>query len=83
MTTASVTEDLKAVQFAVSYEGHPIPAKITAAALQQISSGNIDSPKEQQLLDAFLDHQEAIEAMALQHVVQGEPRIELTVGCFN
>ncbi|HEV7855427.1 MAG TPA: DUF1488 family protein [Herminiimonas sp.] len=83
MTTASVTEDLKAVQFAVSYEGHPIPAKITAAALQRISSGDADSPKDRQLLDTFLNHQEAIEAMALQHVEQGAPRIELTAGCFN
>jgi hypothetical protein len=83
MTTASVTKDLMAVQFAVSYEGHPIPAKITAAALQRISSGDLDSPREKQLLDTFLDHQEIIEAMALQHIAEGEPTVELTAGCFN
>lgn len=83
MTNASVTEDLKAVQFAVSYEGHPIPAKITAAALRRFSSGESDSPCEQQLLDAFLDHQAAIEAVALEHIEQGAPRVELTAGCFN
>jgi hypothetical protein len=83
MTTASVTEDLKAVQFAVSYEGHPIPAKITAAALQHFATGNSASPSEKQLLEAFLDNQQTIEAMALQHVAEGEPSVELTAGYFN
>ncbi|HWT71733.1 MAG TPA: DUF1488 family protein [Oxalicibacterium sp.] len=82
MTNVSVTEDLKAVQFAVSYEGHPIPAKITAAALRKISSSDVEASREK-LLDAFLDHQEAIHAMALRHVEQGEPQVELTLGCFN
>jgi len=82
MTTVSVTEDLKAVQFAVSYEGHPIPAKITAAALRQISAGDIDASREK-MLDAFLDHQQTIEAMALQRIEQGEPHVELSAGCFN
>jgi hypothetical protein len=82
MTNVSVTEDLKAVQFAVSYEGHPIPARITAAALRKISSSDIEASPEK-LIDAFLDHQEAIHAMALRHVEQGEPQVELTMGCFN
>lgn len=82
MTTASVTEDLKAVRFAVAYEGHPVPATITAAALRKIASGNTGETG-QQLLETFLDHRPVIEALALRHVEEGEPCVELTVGCFN
>jgi hypothetical protein len=83
MTTASVTKDLKAVQFAVSYEGHPVSARITAAALRSISANEISSLREPQLLAAFRDHKDLIEAMALERVAAGEPDIELSAGCFN
>lgn len=83
LTAASVTKDLKAVQFAVSYEGHPVPVKITAAALRRISKNETSSLREPQMLEAFRSHKSVIEAIALEHIAQGEPNIELTAGCFN
>lgn len=83
MTTEKVSQNLDAVQFDVSYEGCPIPARITAAALQHLAANDDVVLKEPQLLATFRDHQDIIEQAALTVVAQGDPHVELTAACFN
>jgi hypothetical protein len=87
MTIETVTKNLDAVQFDVSYEGRPIPARITAAALHRLAVGELAPPgaplRAPQLLATFRDHQDIIQETALTMVAQGDPQIELTAAYFN
>jgi len=83
MTIETVTKNLDAVQFDVSYEGRPIPARITAAALHQLAANGTAKLREPQMLATFHDHQDIIEEAALAMVAQGDPQIELTAAYFN